>query len=153
MSSRRPPSLSRGLRWLAALLLVAGLAWLQRPGADVPATPPAAGDVRPSAPAHEGPALPDFLPPEAGPVVERILRGGPFPYRQDGAVFGNREGRLPPRPRGHYREYTVPTPGERDRGARRIIAGSPRSDNVMSSGEYYYTNDHYRSFRRIEEGP
>lgn len=141
MSSRRLPSLSRGLRWLAALLLVAGLAWLQRPGADVPATPPAAGDVRPSAPAHEGPALPDFLPPEAGPVVERILRGGPFPYRQDGAVFGNREGRLPPRPRGHYREYTVPTPGLSHRGARRIVTGGDPPT------EWYYTADHYETFR------
>ena len=94
------------------------------------------------------------LPPEARDTLILIKKGGPFPYpRKDGSIFGNFEGRLPAQRRGYYREYTVPTPGERDRGARRIIAGSPRSDNVMSSGEYYYTNDHYRSFRRIEEGP
>ena len=67
--------------------------------------------------------------------------------RKDGSTFGNFEKRLPHKPRGYYHEYTVPTPGARDRGARRIIAGSPPE----SSGEYYYTDDHYRSFRRIKE--
>ena len=94
------------------------------------------------------------LPLEARDTLTLIKKGGPFPYpRKDGSIFGNFEGRLPAQRRGYYREYTVPTPGERDRGARRIIAGSGRSDNVATSGEYYYTNDHYRSFRRIEEGP
>ena len=61
------------------------------------------------------------------------------------------EKRLPERPRGYYREYTVPTPGSRDRGARRIVAGGGRTGDVAASGEYYYTQDHYRNFRRIQE--
>lgn len=81
------------------------------------------------------------LPGEARQTLARIEAGGPFPYKQDGRVFYNREGLLPRRPRGYYREYTVKTPGARDRGARRIVAGQ--------QGEYYYTQDHYRSFRRI----
>jgi ribonuclease T1 len=81
------------------------------------------------------------LPPEARQTLDKIHAGGPFKYRQDGVVFGNRERLLPSRPRGYYHEYTVTTPGSRDRGARRIIAGS--------SGEFWYTDDHYSSFRRI----
>ena len=84
------------------------------------------------------------LPPEAQHTLRLIQRGGPFPYGKDGSTFGNYEKILPPRPRGHYREYTVPTPGVRHRGARRIIAGK--------MAEYYYTADHYRSFYRIREG-
>lgn len=88
------------------------------------------------------------LPPEAHRTLQLIKQGGPFPYpKKDGSTFGNYEKRLPYQPRGHYREYTVPTPGSRDRGARRIVAGSPPE----TSGEYYYTDDHYRSFRRIRE--
>ena len=88
------------------------------------------------------------LPPEAHRTLQLIKQGGPFPYpRKDGSTFGNFEKRLPHQPRGYYREYTVPTPGSRDRGARRIIAGNPPE----TSGEYYYTDDHYRSFRRIKE--
>jgi len=83
------------------------------------------------------------LPPEARETVVRIRAGGPFRYAKDGSVFGNREWLLPQRERGYYRAYTVPTPGARDRGARRIIAGR--------AGELYYTDDHYRSFRRIRE--
>lgn len=83
------------------------------------------------------------LPMEARATLERIKAGGPFPYRQDGRIFSNRERLLPDKRRGYYREYTVSTPGARDRGARRIVAGS--------GGEYYYTDDHYRSFRRILE--
>jgi len=81
------------------------------------------------------------LPPEAREALQLIERGGPFPWRKDGSVFGNRERRLPEQPRGYYREYTVATPGSPDRGARRIVAGR--------RGERYYTADHYRSFRRI----
>lgn len=81
------------------------------------------------------------LPVEARATLELIKAGGPFPYRQDGRTFSNREKRLPQKARGYYREYTVRTPGARDRGARRIVAGS--------QGDYYYTDDHYRSFRRI----
>ena len=81
------------------------------------------------------------LPPEARRTLELMQAGGPFPYERDGAVFSNRERRLPPRQRGYYREYTVKTPGVRDRGPRRIVAGH--------DGDYYYTDDHYRTFRRI----
>ena len=83
------------------------------------------------------------LPPEARDTLTRIEAGGPSPYKQDGRVFHNRERLLPQRERGYYREYTVRTPGARDRGARRIVAGR--------EGEYYYTEDHYRSFRRIRK--
>lgn len=92
------------------------------------------------------------LPPEARHTLKLIQRGGPFPYpHKDGSTFGNFEKRLPRQARGYYREYTVPTPGSRDRGARRLIAGSGRSGDVATSGEYYYTDDHYRSFRRIRQ--
>ena len=83
------------------------------------------------------------LPREARQTLEAIKRGGPFAFERDGVVFGNYERRLPPRNRGYYREYTVPTPGERHRGARRIVAGA--------HAEYYYSDDHYRTFRRIRE--
>ena len=108
----------------------------------------ARGASEPLAP-HEV-ALAD-LPPAARDTLALIRRGGPFPYRKDGSVFGNREGRLPSRAHGYYREYTVPTPGSRDRGARRIVAGQGTQGSVASSGEYYYTDDHYESFRRIRE--
>lgn len=92
------------------------------------------------------------LPPEAQHTLRLIKQGGPFPYpRKDGSIFGNFEKRLPQKPRGYYREYTVPTPGSRDRGARRIIAGNGNQHNVATSGEYYYTDDHYRNFSRIRE--
>jgi ribonuclease T1 len=93
------------------------------------------------------------LPPEARQTLVLIQRGGPYPYRKDGSVFGNRERHLPARPRGYYTEYTVRTPWERDRGARRIVAGRGPEGDPASSGEYYYTADHYRSFRRIRESP
>lgn len=97
-------------------------------------------------PAPHDVALAD-LPQEARDTLALIRRGGPFRYRQDGSVFGNREKRLPARERGYYREYTVPTPGAKDRGARRIVAGA----DVRTAGEYYYSDDHYASFRRIRE--
>ncbi len=84
---------------------------------------------------------PDHLPPEAIETLARIDEGGPFPFDRDGATFENREGLLPRRARGHYREYTVVTPGSDDRGARRIVAGA--------DDERYYTADHYDSFLRI----
>jgi ribonuclease T1 len=89
------------------------------------------------------------LPPEGRATLAAIRAGGPFASRRDGIVFGNRERILPRRPRGYYAEYTVPTPGERTRGARRIIAGRGQTGDFRSSGEYYYTDDHYNSFRRI----
>jgi ribonuclease T1 len=91
------------------------------------------------------------LPPEAAQTLALIRQGGPFPYHRDGVVFHNRERRLPMQKRGYYREYTVPTPGLNHRGARRIVAGSGVDGDVRNSGEYWYTADHYRSFRRIKE--
>lgn len=89
----------------------------------------------------------EFLPVEAKTTLRLIQQGGPFPYRRDGITFENRERRLPQRPRGYYREFTVPTPGSRDRGARRIISGGEPAE------EFFYTSDHYRSFRRIDLEP
>ncbi|WP_409473251.1 ribonuclease domain-containing protein [Streptomyces sp. HC307] len=81
------------------------------------------------------------LPAEARETLRLIDQGGPFPYAGDGAVFGNFERLLPTHERGYYREYTVRTPGSRDRGARRIVTGR--------GGEIYYTDDHYDSFRAV----
>ncbi|PKO32271.1 MAG: ribonuclease [Betaproteobacteria bacterium HGW-Betaproteobacteria-7] len=83
------------------------------------------------------------LPPEARETLALIKQGGPFPYQRDGIVFNNFEKLLPLHPRGYYREYTVKTPSRKDRGPRRIVAGK--------AAEYYYTDDHYKSFRRIRE--
>jgi len=91
------------------------------------------------------------LPREARETLALIKRGGPFPYRKDGAVFHNREKRLPAKPRGYYTEYTVRTPGSRDRGPRRIIAGRGATGDPATSGEYWYTDDHYETFRRVRE--
>ena len=83
------------------------------------------------------------LPKEAHDTIALIRKGGPYPYAKDGAIFGNREAILPRQNRGYYREYTVKTPGQRSRGARRIIWGK--------GGEFYYTEDHYNHFRRVRE--
>lgn len=85
------------------------------------------------------------LPPEARATLQHIRSHGPFPYDRDGVVFNNREHVLPAQPRGYYHEYTVPTPGMKTRGARRIICGG----DVGSLAECYYSDDHYRTFRRI----
>ena len=103
---------------------------------------PAPASARSRADAVEIVALAE-LPPEARQTVLLIRRGGPFPYERDGVVFGNFERLLPVRERGYYREYTVPTPGVKHRGARRVVSGR--------SGDLYYTDDHYKSFRRIRE--
>ncbi len=87
------------------------------------------------------PILVTELPLEAIDTLDSIANGGPFDFDRDGLVFQNREGLLPDREEGHYREYTVITPGERTRGARRIVAGA--------DGELYYTGDHYASFSEI----
>ena len=85
------------------------------------------------------------LPRQGTDTYERILQGGPFAYDKDGVVFGNRERLLPLQKRGYYREYTVKTPGSRDRGARRIVCGGqPKAPDTC-----YYTADHYSSFRKI----
>lgn len=91
------------------------------------------------------------LPREARDTLSRIKSGGPFPFSKDGVIFGNREGRLPRMKGGYYTEYTVRTPGSHDRGARRIIAGAGPMHDPRTSGEYYYTDDHYRTFRKIVE--
>jgi len=83
----------------------------------------------------------DQLPPQGRQTLALIAQGGPFPYRQDGQVFQNRERRLPRQPSGYYHEYTVETPGSDDRGARRIITGA--------AGEIFYTDDHYASFVQV----
>lgn len=87
------------------------------------------------------------LPKEARHTLALIKQGGPFPYAKDGAVFRNYEGVLPKQKRGYYHEFTVKTPGARNRGARRIVSGG----DPPTSGEYYYTDDHYATFRRIKE--
>ncbi|MFJ9942543.1 ribonuclease domain-containing protein [Streptomyces erythrochromogenes] len=83
----------------------------------------------------------DALPRQAQDVLALIDKGGPYPYRQDGTVFGNFEKVLPRQKRGYYHEFTVRTPGERDRGARRIVTGE--------GGEFYYTDDHYQTFKAV----
>jgi ribonuclease T1 len=136
--------------WLglvAAVLTAALLWWGQGDGSTPtdqspsPSSPTATG----TSAADPGSGLPTValadLPPEAADTVGLIDAGGPFPEDEDGGVFGNFEGLLPEQDRGYYREYTVQTPGLDHRGARRIVAGS--------SGELYWTADHYQSFERI----
>jgi ribonuclease T1 len=88
------------------------------------------------------------LPTEGQDVLALIRQGGPFPHDKDGVVFGNRERILPAEARGYYREYTVRTPRERSRGARRIVCGGKRPTGPDAC---YYTDDHYASFRKIVE--
>lgn len=138
---------------IAAIVLLAAGLWgiraLQQPphpqfapALTDPAAPPAPAPApRPPTPPASTDPLPPFLPPEARATIALIQRGGPFPHRQDGSVFGNRENRLPSRPRGYYREYTVDTPGLEHRGTRRIVTGGDPPD------VWYYSDDHYASFR------
>jgi ribonuclease T1 len=131
--ARRKSSL---LVWavVALIALAIGQAWLPagQPTGNGVAAPPASGLAQ--FPGEERRAI------EA--TVDLIEAGGPFPYAKDGSAFGNREGLLPQKAAGYYREYTVETPGSPDRGARRIVAGG--------DGELYYTRDHYQSFIRLE---
>jgi guanyl-specific ribonuclease Sa len=133
---------------LLAFIVLAVTLWNRHAGTPQIATDPVAGtDSSTSSRTPERPAGTDasaFLPAEAHATLERIARGGPFEHNQDGAVFGNYEGLLPKQPRGYYHEYTVETPGARNRGARRIITGG------TPPVAWYYTDDHYRSFRRFE---
>ena len=105
----------------------------------------AASTVHARGPAPLGDVALAELPAEARATYERVLAGGPFRYDRDGVVFGNRERLLPEQPHGYYHEYTVPTPGARNRGAQRIVCGGPKT----APHACFYTGDHYRSFRRI----
>lgn len=116
-----------------------GLAGRSAPTSTTPRSAPAANRAADGLPAIAFARL----PPEAQETIRLIERGGPFPYAKDGTIFRNREGLLPRQPEGYYREYTVVTPGARDRGARRIVAGE--------GDELYYTDDHYSSFKRVTE--
>ena len=151
------------LTWLAPLLvivLVVGAWWLAthdsstaasgNPGAQATAT---AGQDRTAYPSGSVANTPESgldtvaeskLPEQARAVLQLIRAGGPYKYDQDDKTFQNREGILPRQKKGYYREYTVETPGSDDRGARRIIGGR--------EGDRYYTDDHYDSFRQIQEG-
>lgn len=122
---------------LVGVLLVVILVWFGQGDGD-----PAHQDNTLSAHVFDTEISLDQLPPEAQRTIELIGTDGPFPYRHDGSTFGNRERLLPAHPSGYYREFTVPTPGSRDRGARRIVLGD--------SGEMFYTEDHYRSFSSID---
>ncbi len=139
------PQRWRALRTLGLRLALAsafGLGLIGATAAGAAGTPAVPGDTRSSLPII---ALSE-LPPQAQ-AIERLIRsGGPFSERQDGMVFGNRERRLPLRPRGHYREYTVPTPGAVDRGARRIICGGAQR---RAPEACFFTADHYATFSRI----
>ena len=125
--------MNRTFRLLAAIALAAAACASPAHGRATPEELPAA-------------ALAD-LPKEARAVSAAIVKGGPFRYDRDGVVFGNFEKLLPVKPRGYYHEYTVPTPGTKSRGARRIVCGGPRT----APDACYYSDDHYQSFRRIRE--
>ncbi|MBL0718721.1 ribonuclease [Piscinibacter sp. Jin2] len=133
------------MRVAATLAIGAGALWggLSGPAAlgrsDAPAT---------TQPAQAATVSLAQLPPEARQTHRLILAGGPFPYDKDGSVFGNRERLLPDRPRGHYREYTVRTPGARNRGARRFVCGGRPPTQPEAC---YYTDDHYASFRLVAQ--
>ncbi|MEM5311142.1 ribonuclease [Paraburkholderia sp. JHI869] len=87
------------------------------------------------------------LPAEAAETLRLIKSGGPFPFADDGVLFRNTALLLPKHPRGYYHTYTVRTPGATDRGLRRIVCGGPRKQ----TGDCYYTDDYYVSFKRIAE--
>ncbi|MFK3648268.1 ribonuclease domain-containing protein [Lysobacter enzymogenes] len=137
----------RNLWPIAIVALIALWAWNQygRRAPSPASAPVAIADAARAPQGARGDAsYPAFLPAEAHDVLRRIQSGGRFEHRQDGSTFQNRERRLPPQPRGYYREYTVETPGSDDRGARRIVTGGDPPT------EYYYSDDHYRSFRRFD---
>lgn len=128
------------MRWLHFLFLVATTVFFAPPGTarDVPADGIATVRL-------------EQLPTEARETLRLIKSAGPYPYGKDGTVFRNREKRLPRQPRGYYTEYTVKTPSVPGRGPRRIVAGEGPGRNPATGGEYYYTDDHYNTFRRIIE--
>ena len=132
----KPPILVTS-RLLQRFLCLFVLAWV----AHLPAFAFAPGEIDATA-----------LPREGRAVFASIRKGGPFVYPKDGSTFGNFEGNLPKKRRGYYREYTVETPGARNRGARRIVCGGESRDWERNAPTAcYYTDDHYASFRRIKE--
>ena len=134
--SKKSSSLSKSWRTLWALAAVVLAALVLAPWAQAKGSA-SGGDLAVMSAAE--------LPPQGQATYEKIRSGGPFPYEKDGTVFGNRERILPNEKRGYYREYTVKTPGSRDRGARRIVCGGkPTTPDAC-----YYTADHYSSFKRI----
>jgi ribonuclease T1 len=148
------PSDRRTVRTVLAVLacvLLVGLVWVGSRDSTTaePGIQPGSGQSTSAGQHRDTSGLPSVraadLPPEARDTLGLIRSGGPFPYSRDGVVFQNRERLLPREKSGYYHEYTVPTPGERDRGARRIITGK--------AGEQYDTDDHYASFRVIEGEP
>jgi len=145
---KRPDkTMDRTAASVCAAVVISGIALLAMVSQE-----PQARDERPESGATAVVEIPAAsLPAEARETLQAIKRGGPFRYRKDGAVFGNRERRLPRQPHGYYTEYTVRTPSERDRGPRRIVAGRGAQRDPATSGEYYYTDDHYTTFRRIRE--
>lgn len=108
-------------------------------GLSTPAQPPASSLLLPGSPQADNPQLQHTL--------QRVRQGGPYPYPQDDRTFHNRERRLPLQPAGYYREYTVATPGARDRGTRRLVTGGQPPE------VWYYTDDHYRTFIRLRVRP
>ena len=153
---RRPSTWHLWLPLLLVALVVAGWALTrshsvqEAPAGPVVTQPAASPTASPhssgaSTPASGLPTIEEArLPRQAKGTLALIRAGGPYPYRQDDGVFGNREGLLPRQRQGYYREYTVETPGSGDRGPRRIIAGA--------KGDLFWTTDHYDSFRQILEG-
>lgn len=155
------PGRGSTLTWLAPLLVIAlvvGLWWVATrdtgttdsgsQGTRATATTEPGGTAYPSDAKTPDSGLDTIaesrLPKEAKATLALIRAGGPYPYDQDDKTFQNREGILPQQKRGYYREYTVETPGSDDRGARRIVGGR--------DGDRYWTDDHYDSFRQIQEG-
>ncbi len=131
-------------RWLILLVIMAAVFWWND-NRDKTDARVAGADVTERAAAN--PSTAAFLPAEAQQTIRLIQQGGPFPHTQDGTTFFNREGRLPQQARGYYREYTVRTPGLNHRGARRIVTGGQPPD------VWYYTDDHYDSFRPFTVAP
>jgi ribonuclease T1 len=148
-------------RLLAVVTLLIGLALAALVACSLVASPPVQPPAATASPATASPvpsgnvtAVPNpsglpviresQLPAEGRRTLALIRQGGPFPYNRDGVTFSNFERLLPRKSAGYYKEYTVPTPGESDRGARRIVAGN--------GGDKYYTPDHYESFKFIAEG-
>ncbi len=147
--------MSRQVRWavqlVLGLLLVLGGLWLVGGGDDGAGSGGRSDQSASATPGEDGTPASSLetvaesdLPEEGRETLDLIRSDGPFPYDRDGVTFENREGILPSQGTGYYREYTVPTPGSEDRGARRIVGGD--------DGDRYYTEDHYASFRQIEEG-